>query len=137
MKKIITLALLVLALALVACGGGSETTSTESAGPVTLDFEGQDIAFNTTAATVSAGQAVTINFSNVGTLEHSWVLLPPGTDALTATEADAFAGATTGTVAGGESKSFSFTAPGAGTYQFVCTIEGHAAAGMVGTLTVK
>ncbi len=134
MKKIIALILLAFVLALAACGGGGESADS-GGGPVTLDFEGQDIAFDKTSATVNANEQVTINFNNVGTLEHSWVLIPGNADPLTATEADALGGASSGTVAGGESVSFTFTAPPPGEYQFVCTIEGHAAAGMVGTLT--
>ena len=39
-------------------------------------------------------------------------------------------------IPGGESATFTFTAPAAGTYQYVCTVPGHAPAGMVGTFTV-
>ncbi|MDA0246273.1 MAG: plastocyanin/azurin family copper-binding protein [Chloroflexi bacterium] len=137
MKKIVTLALLLFAFALAACGG-SETTSTESsAGPVTLDFQGQDIAFDKTSATANAGQSVTVNFSNVGSLEHNWILVSPGVDPLTATQDDALSGANSEIVAPGATKTFTFTAPPAGDYTFVCTVEGHAAAGMIGTLTVQ
>lgn len=137
MKKIVTLALLLFAFALAACGG-SETTSTESsAGPVTLDFQGQDIAFDKTSATANAGQPITVNFSNVGSLEHNWILVSPGVDPLTATQDDALSGANSEIVAPGATKTFTFTAPPAGDYTFVCTVEGHAAAGMLGTLTVK
>lgn len=137
MKKIVTLALLLLAFTLAACGGGDSEPSAAGSGPVTLDFEGQDISFDKTSATANAGQQITVNFNNVGSLEHNWILIPPGTDALTATQEDALSGANSGIVAAGESKTFTFTAPPAGSYTFVCTVEGHAAAGMVGTLTVQ
>jgi uncharacterized cupredoxin-like copper-binding protein len=137
MKKIVTLALLLFAFALAACGGGSEPSGAGSSGPVTLDFEGRDISFDKTSATAYAGQQVTVNFKNVGSLEHNWILIAPGADALTATQQDALSGANSGTLAAGETKSFTFTAPPSGKYTFVCTVEGHAAAGMVGTLTVQ
>ncbi len=136
MKKIVTLALLLFAFTLAACGG-SETSTESSAGPVTLDFQGQDIAFDKTSATANAGQSVTVNFSNVGSLEHNWILVSPGVDPLTATQDDALSGANSEIVAAGATKTFTFTAPPAGDYTFVCTVEGHAAAGMIGTLTVQ
>ena len=37
----------------------------------------------------------------------------------------------------GESTEVTFTAPGPGTYPFVCTFPGHAVAGMSGTLVVR
>lgn len=142
MKKTILFALLaLLAVAMVACGGGASEPAAgggESAsGPTTLNIKGEDIAFDVTELTASANNQITVNFDNVGTLEHNWVLLPPGVDPLAATEADAIAGADAGIVPGGESVTFSFAAPPAGTYDYVCTVEGHAAAGMVGKLTIQ
>jgi azurin len=37
----------------------------------------------------------------------------------------------------GETDTVSFTAPAAGTYDYICTFPGHAMAGMRGVLTVK
>ena len=132
MKKY-TILMLVLAAAvllLAACGGDS--------GPTALSFEGNDtFQFTPTSATVSSGAEVEVTLTNVGALEHSWVLVAGDADAATVTDAAAINGATTGSVAGGQTGSATFTAPAAGSYQFVCTIPGHAAAGMVGTLTVN
>ncbi len=132
MKKftVFTVLLAAMALLLAACGGGSES--------VALSFEGSDtFAFTPSSASVSAGDEVEVTLNNVGALEHSWVLVADSADPLTVTDSDAVAGATTGTVAGGETGTVTFTAPEAGAYQFVCTIPGHAAAGMVGPLTVN
>ena len=137
MKKIVTLALLLLAFALAACGGGGSEPAAAGSGPVTLDFKLQDISFDKTSATANAGQQVTVNVQNTGSLEHNWILIPPSADPLTAKDTDALSGASSGTLASGETKTFTFTAPPAGQYKFVCTVEGHAAAGMVGTLTVR
>lgn len=142
MKKTLLIALFaLLAMAMVACGGGGEEASSgggESAGgPTTLDIKGEDIAFDVTELTASAGNPITVNFENVGTLEHNWILVPPGVDPLEATEDDAIAGTNAGMLAGGESVTFTFDAPPAGTYDYVCTVEGHAAAGMVGKLTIE
>lgn len=121
-------ALLVLLLA--ACGG-------ESSESVALTFDGSDMfQFIPATASVPAGAEVTVTFNNVGVLEHNWVLIPSDVDPLRATNQDGLPGATSGSVAAGGSVTFTFTAPAPGDYQFVCTIPGHAAGGMVGTLRV-
>jgi plastocyanin len=132
MKRLMIIATcLTLALLLAACGGGGSGPQATN-----LTFEGTDaFTFNPASATVTSGAQVNATFNNVGVLEHTWTLVAPGTNPLTATEADRIAGS--GVVAAGGSNTFSFTAPSAGTYPFVCTIPGHAAGGMVGTLTIN
>ncbi|MEW5987131.1 MAG: plastocyanin/azurin family copper-binding protein [Chloroflexota bacterium] len=131
MKRLANLfSLFILAVWLAACGGGPE--------PAALSFDGEDtFKFTPASATVAAGAEVTVTLNNKGALAHSWTLLAAGVDPTTATDANAIGGATTGEVAAGTSKSITFTAPAAGTYTFVCTVPGHAAGGMVGTLTVQ
>lgn len=142
MKKIFLFALLaLLTLALAACGGGDAPASdggdSSASGPTTLNINGEDIAFDVTELSANAGSEIIVNFENVGTLEHNWVLVNQGTDILTATVDDAIVGANAGILQGGESVTFSFAAPSPGVYDYVCTVEGHAAAGMVGKLTVE
>jgi uncharacterized cupredoxin-like copper-binding protein len=131
--KRLTLILVLMALAILfaACGGGEpEATS--------LSFNGFDIfTFAPATASANAESLVEVTLNNRGVLEHSWTLVSADADPAAVTDGDALAGATTGVVASGESKTISFTAPAAGTYQFVCTIPGHAQEGMVGTLTVN
>jgi uncharacterized cupredoxin-like copper-binding protein len=120
-----------LALLLAACGGGGPA-------PVALTFEGSDMfQFSPSSATVTAGAEVTVTFNNAGVLEHNWLLIPNSVDPVQATEADSLPGANSGIVGAGGSQTFTFTAPAAGTYQFVCTVPGHAVGGMVGALTVN
>ena len=135
MKRLSVLVIcLAIALLLAACGGGApsgpEAVSQTVAGYDDFRFEPADV-------TAPEGAEVTINFENEGVLEHSWVLVASSVDPLTATLEDALAGATSGTVPAGESQTFTFTAPPAGDYTVVCTVPGHAAGGMVGTLTVN
>ena len=134
MKRLVMyVTILALALLLVACGGGDDESETAS-----LTFEGNDsLQFNPATASVPAGSEVTVTFNNTGALEHSWVLVANDADTATVTDAAAINSASTGTVAGGASDSLTFTAPAAGTYKYVCTVPGHAAGGMVGTLTVN
>ena len=137
MKRAFLLTLL-LVLFLAACGGDDGGNGDGGAEDVSLSFSGNDsLEFDPSSASAPAGANVTVNFDNAGALEHSWVLMTGDIDPLTATEADALNNASSGVVPAGESTSFSFTAPDPGTYQYVCTVPGHAAGGMVGTLTVN
>ena len=131
-------AIVILSLALAACGGGGgggETTAPES---VSLSFNGLDtFAYDPASASVPSGAAVTVNFTNAGALEHDWMLVAEGADVNALTAANAVVPeAHSGVIAAGQSNTFTFTAPAAGTYQIVCTVAGHAPAGMIGTLTV-
>jgi nitrite reductase (NO-forming) len=134
MKKftVLTIVLAAMALLLAACGGDDDS------GPVALSFEGTDtFQFTPASASVSAGNEVEVTLNNVGALEHSWTLVSSDADAATVTDSEAINSASTGTIAAGETGSVAFTAPAAGTYTFVCTVPGHAAAGMTGTFTVN
>ena len=139
-KLIVLLAVMAMGLLLAACGGGSDGDSDDMAAPepVSLTFAGLDeFRYDPDAASVAAGAPVTVTFDNQGALEHDWMLVADGTD-LTALTVDnaLMPEAHSGVLAAGTSKTFTFTAPTAGTYKIVCTVPGHAAAGMVGTFTV-
>lgn len=101
-----------------------------------LAIKAQDLTFDRTQLAVPAGAEVTVNLTNTGALEHNWVLVAATVEPATATVADAINQAASDVLAGGRSTTFTFTAPAAGNYSFVCTVPGHAAAGMVGALTV-
>ena len=132
-KKVFALfAVLMLAALMAACGGPAGPE------PVSLSFSGFDeFRYDPTSATVPSGAQVTVNFTNEGALEHDWMLVAEGTDvnALTA-EMAVSPEAHSGVIASGESNTFTFTAPAAGNYQIVCTVAGHAPAGMVAAFTV-
>ena len=137
--KRITLILILAAVALMAaaCGGDSDA---EEGGPVLVrqSITAHDsFEYDPPSMTVPAGANVTIELVNEGSLEHSWVLVADDVDPAKATAEDAINGATSGNIAGGESGRFSFEAPAAGSYKFVCTVPGHAVGGMVGTFTVE
>ncbi|MGH2538808.1 MAG: plastocyanin/azurin family copper-binding protein [Candidatus Promineifilaceae bacterium] len=146
--KFLTALFLAFALLLAACGGdgtvdnnnGAVDNANEDGGAAgaSLSFEATDeLRFVPDAAEASAGAEVEVTLNNTGALEHTWTLVGADVDVAAVTSADAIAGADTGTVAGGGSQTISLSAPEAGTYQFVCTVPGHAAGGMVGTLTVN
>jgi azurin len=135
-------------------GGGASSGGASGGGATTLDIgsDGENLAFDKTTLTASAGQQVTVNFKNNSAVQqHNWVLVN-GSEAEAQAVADAglTAGlesqylpadkanvlANTEVLDGGESGSTSFTAPAAGSYLYICTVPGHYPL-MQGTLTVN
>jgi plastocyanin len=151
MKKVgIALVLVIVSIALVACGGGSSTTSggetsetgtTESSGgsggaegksgaggaSSSVKFEADPnggIEYTTTSATAKAGQ-VTVEFNNPQPLTHDVAIEDSSGEAVGQTEL----------ISEGSDSTTVNLKPG--TYTFYCSVPGHRQAGMEGTLTVK
>lgn len=151
MKKFAALlALLLAALALVACGGGSDTTGegtspaagaveeaeekgeevekeAEGGGSASLEIEADpsgNLAFTTDSATAKAGK-VTVDFNNESPVPHDVAIESSSGETLGQTEI----------IAEGSDSTEVELKPG--TYTFYCTVPGHRQAGMEGTLTVK
>jgi len=132
MKRISVVLVLLLVSPVAACGdddgGGGDGSFS-----VALD----DFSFAPGTVSASAGSEVTVNVSNIGGIQHSWVLLNAGDEVSTTAEiTDDRILASTADLDPGQSDTVTFTAPAAGTYQIVCHIPGHTEAGMVGTLQV-
>ena len=108
-------------------GGGEKakpgTLSGGSGGTLQLAADPSDIAFDTTNLSSKPGK-VTIDFDNPATLEHN-----------VAIEQDGKQLAISETIAKGKTSVTADLEPG--TYTFLCTVPGHAEAGMEGTLTIK
>ena len=129
--------LLVLAasvLALSACGGGSSSSSTTPASTsggggggggstvkISADPSGA-LKFEQTDVSATAG-SITIDFTNMSSLPHDVTIEGNGASGATDTITDS----TTSTTVDLEP----------GTYTFFCSVDGHRAAGMEGTLTVN
>lgn len=155
MKKALPLALAIAiaALGLVACGGGSDNTtsgaetqaeSTEAGGGEAaggggeaeggtagsgsvVDFEtpeGSELAYTSETATAEAGE-VTINFTNTEAIPHDVAIEDEAGETVAQTKM----------VTEGSDSAKAKLEPG--TYTFYCTVPGHREAGMEGTLTVK
>jgi plastocyanin len=151
MKKLAALFVLVLAsVALVACGGSSESNtnpttesggeasgggtaaegtkkSGEAGGGSTLNFEadpGGELAYTTTEATAKAGK-VTVDFNNPQSLPHDVAIENSSGQTVGQTKV----------IAQGEASTTVNLKPG--TYHYYCTVPGHREAGMEGTLVVK
>jgi plastocyanin len=100
-----------------------ETGAKGPGGTLKLAADPTQIAFDTTTLTSKPG-AVTIDFDNPSALEHN-VAIEQGGKQIAVSE----------TIAKGKTSVSADLA--AGTYTFLCTIPGHAEAGMEGTLTVR
>jgi len=118
------------------CDGGDEASTD-------LEVTTSDFQFSPDSWTVPAGEEISIDITNEGSVLHEWVLMQPGvsieneTD-LPETEEELLADFVyvEDEVEAGASKTLTFTAPAAGTYQIICAIETHFDAGMEGSLTV-
>ena len=124
----------------------------------TIEVEGlQTLRFSVDHISAKPGENLTVKLTNKTSLppdamSHNFVLLKKGADPGAFANAAVNAKDTgyipkdmtkeiiahTDLVAGGQTKSVTFTAPReAGDYTYICTFPGHYAAGMKGTLTVK
>ena len=87
-----------------------------------VDVTATDLAFDPTAITVDAGDRVNLRLVNRGQVFHDLTI--PDLDVTLAAEP-------------GETVTAGITVDTPGTYEFLCTVPGHADAGMRGTLTVR
>ncbi len=129
-----------IAVLAVSCGGGDDGGgSLARPTEVVIDVTAEDMTFSPAEITVPAGKVVQLNLRNAdGDTEHdlrAQTLLVEEIDQHTnnkhgdrALEVTAF---------GGTTRSVTFVASAPGRHVFVCTVEGHEAAGMVGTLVVE
>jgi plastocyanin len=92
-------------------------------GTLQLAASPSDLAFDTTSLTSKPGK-VTIDFDNPAALEHNVAIDQDGKE-IAASE----------TITEGKTSVTADLAPG--TYTFLCTVPGHAEAGMEGVLTVQ
>jgi plastocyanin len=107
-------------------GGEAKPEEAKAKGPggtLQLAADPTQIAFDTTTLTSKPGK-VTIDFDNPSALEHDVAIEQNGKQI-----------AISETIAKGKTSVSADLAPG--TYTFLCTIPGHAEAGMEGTLTVR
>jgi plastocyanin len=100
-----------------------ETAAKGPGGTLKLAADPTQIAFDTTALSSKPGK-VTIDFDNPATLEHDVAIEQEGKQI-----------AVSETIGKGKTSVTADLAPG--TYTFLCTVPGHAEAGMEGTLTIK
>jgi azurin len=163
MKKIFISLTFAASLFIVACNGGSKSSSSEStkeektsapAANVSNDIQisaNDQMKFSTNELHVKANEKVTLTMKNEGTqpkeaMGHNFVLLKDGTDLPTFAQAAIQAPdhipannpaiiAHTKLLGPGESDTIEFTVP-AGSYTYICSFPGHYLT-MTGTLTAE
>lgn len=133
-----------LALLVSACGGGdakpaaakADAPAAGAASATALKLE--DIKFDKTALSATKGQALTINLTNAGALDHDFTIekidAKATLDGKDAKDAKYAVHAMMKSMATGK---LEITPSAAGTFEFFCTVAGHKEAGMKGTLTVQ
>lgn len=107
-------------------------TSREETPPITeegttpvkeITVSAREYSFNPPNIILSAGERVKLTFKNEGITVHNFVVKDLGVS--------------TRTIGPGQTDTIEFTAPASGKYTFICSIPGHAAAGMIGDLEVE
>ena len=127
-----------------------EISRTEGESSLEIGTNGDALEFSESRLSAASGSQVTLTFNN-GSLvnQHNWVLVQNGTKDAVATDGtgagpranwikpgDDRVVASSKLLNPGGSEAVTFTAPAAGTYQFVCTFPGHNFT-MFGDFTVK
>lgn len=110
-------AFLIAAIAVVAIANKDDSSSGTSTGPVAVALSEYKVSPST--ITVPVGGSLTV--TNEGTMPHNLAVT---------------GGPTTPDIAAGKSATLDLASLKEGTYEVTCTIPGHAAAGMKGTLVV-
>jgi len=129
----------------------SPSTSSSSAGSVTITVYAGELSssvygFGNTSSTVTSprptftvkvGTTVTVNFTNAGTMPHNWALVTQKTSGNTNLAFSKAQIASLGDpVPASGIATTTFVASRAGTYYYICQVDGHVALGMWGTFTV-
>lgn len=100
----------------------SGAESVPDADTTVFDVEAVDVSFNPDEFTIPADTDVTIEFVNTGAMQHDWVV--EETDVASSL------------LSRGQGETLTVNLP-AGEYTYICSVPGHAPAGMVGTLIVE
>jgi Cu+-exporting ATPase len=88
-----------------------------------VDVVARDLSFSLAEVRITAGRTTVVSFRNDGSMFHDW-------------EVEGVANVDAG-ARPGQKQRIRFTIDAPGTYLIRCTVPGHAAAGMVGTLVVE
>jgi len=127
---VLVLVSLIILLILSACGDQGPTTD--------LKVNMTDFMFDPATYTVPAGETITLELTNNGSVTHEFVIMKFGTDIGSEfDDADKENVYWETQLDPGSSETFTFTAPSEpGEYQVVCGVEGHFQAGMLASMIV-
>lgn len=103
-----------------------------------ISVEASDFKFNPDLWRIVADGETEFDMVNIGSVEHNWVLVSPGSEVADAAEIEVLSSTDIlweqPILQSGDSATDSFTAPAPGTYQVICSVPGHFDLGMKGTL---
>ena len=144
MRMLIRGVALAIALSFMLAACGSDDDDGDDGASTSIEATMSDFEFDPTDWAVAAGEEITIDLTNDGSVDHEWVILQDGVTVsseadLPETEEELLADFVywEDEVEPGDSKTLTFTAPAAGTYQIICAIETHFDAGMEGELVAQ
>ncbi len=86
--------------------------------------------------TFHSGDIVKVTLQNAGSMPHNWAIVDQKSSS-GAVQWSAQVGNPNAPVAPGQSNSVTFTVGNAGTYYYLCQVDGHVALGMWGNVTVE
>lgn len=132
-SRLLALAAVAGVVALIAALPALAASSSEKAASVKVSVsKTKEFFFTVTPKSVAHG-TITFTVSNGGNLPHDFELCAKPSTAATATTC---AGKKTTLVSPGQTAKLTVTVAKPGSYQYLCTVPGHAAAGMRGLLKV-
>ncbi len=121
MKKIL-FAVLLLAVVVISGCVGQQVQPTDGA-VREFNIESSEFKFNPASITVNKGDRVKVNFKNVGSTGHNFVI--------------GELGVSTKVIHAGFTETVEFTVGKSGTFAFYCSVPGHRAAGMEGQISIS
>ena len=120
-------AVAVSAVILAGCGGGSDESGSEPAGPArVVDITAKEYSFNGDPGTIVAGDTITFVVSNTGVETHEMQVL----------DGDGRRIDQTGEIPPGGTDEVTVTFEEAGPYRLICDIDDHLSRGQTAGLTV-
>jgi nitrite reductase (NO-forming) len=132
-SRLLVLTVVAGAIALIAALPALAATSSQKAASVKVSItKTKEFAFTVSPKSVAHGP-ITFTISNGGMLPHDFELCAKPSTAATATTC---AGKKTTLISPGQTAKLTVTVAKAGSYQYLCTVPAHAAAGMKGLLKV-
>ena len=120
MKKLIVAAVTVAALT-PAGVASARTVAPARAAATTISVSGKEFSFHLSKTSISKPGTVTFSFRNAGTTEHDF----------------AIGGKKTALIGPGKTARLTVTFHKKGRFKYLCTVPGHAQAGMKGVFTVR
>jgi plastocyanin len=133
MTKYVRILLLAVAASAVVAVPVAQAKPTRAAAAIAVTAgKPSEFGFKLSTKTVKHG-AVTFTVTNAGAIPHTFKIC---SKAVKTAAADTCAGKGTAMLNAGQKATVTFTFKAAGTYEYLCTVPGHAAGGMKGILKV-